>query len=366
MGKKVKSSKKSKKVFISKPKSGTAKLAFYALGILFSLLILAKLLGFLTSLNKPISPDLGQKNHQWDGKSAISVAVTSLEDPSQVSVVSYYPKEEKTVVLNLSDQTYIDLPKGYGNWRLGSIYQLGQEESPAIGGQLLKMSLSKLLGLPIEGVILTKGIKDQPEDLVKDKKNPISLFMFISNIKTDLTPLEVFRFSKALADVRADKVISLDLESSDITESKLLADSSRVLGVDTIKLDLFVREKMSDSSLLEEGYPVAIYNATEYQGIAQEASRVVTNLGGNVVMITNTDSFQEKSSVVLVCNSDLCPDKGDKDRFLDSATYKKLVASFAANCTKKRCETQDPKVLASRAQINIILGKDFFDYWYKR
>ncbi len=339
------------------------KLAVLVLAILVVILLLGKTIDLITSLNKPVTKNLSNQNYaNWDGQSSINVVF--LPDKSfngYVYLLEFSPKEKKAVVLKISSQVYLELPKDFGAWTVGSIYRLGQEEKPQIGATLLKLSLSKLISLPVDGIIFYRQKEiSRPEDLIGNlRKNPLSIVAALQNSETDLALSELIRFYYDLSKVRADQVVSLDLAQTDITESKLLADSSRVLGVDTVKLDLFIREKMADPSFLEESDSIAIFNATDYPGLATLASKMVINMGGTVVQISNTEQTRADSTVVVKKSEG----KDTKDM---SLTASRLTGIFAPKCLKVSCQIDDSEVASSRAKINIVLGEDYYNLWYTR
>lgn len=350
------------------------KLAFFALSLLTGLMLAGKLLAFAYSLNQPISPEIKQvRTSKLNSQMAINLLVGNIsfhqgkvcvcskdQKTPGINLVSFYPKGDKIIVLKLSDDLYVDVPKGYGRWQIGSVYSLGQEEQKSKkGALLLGLSVSKLIGLPIDGVILFKDGKNiqSIEEFTQGMKNNFfAPFTLSSSIESSLTPLEVAGIFKELSSVRRDKIKIMDLAKSTITDSKLLPDSSRVLGVDTIKLDSYIRDKMSDFNILEEGVSVAVFNATDYPGLAQEASRVITNMGGNVVVTTSTDKRLEKTAIYQQNN-----EKNNR-----SLTYKRLAEIFAPGCLSNPCTTDDKKVLHSRSKINIVLGEDYYNFWHKR
>lgn len=352
-----------KKYQKSKKAKNNLYLALFALGLIIFLLILGKAVGFLTSFARPFSSELTiNKQYNWDGKSSINVGFAQINPKTnhteKLSIVSYSPKESKATVLHISNLVYTDLPKNYGSWRVESIYKLGQEENPKVGTELLKMSLSKLVGLPIDGIIISqKSDGNLEEKITSWRKNPFTLTSFLTNIKTDLTPLEMTKLIWSLRSVREDKLVSLDFATTSITESKLLPDSSRVLGVDNIRLDSFIRQNLSDDAITDENLTVGIFNATERAGLAAEVSRIVTNLGANVVILTTTQTPQETSRVII---------KPEDNELLETVTYQRLTQVFGPSCIKKPCQTTDSKVNSSRAQINIVLGEDYFKLWYNK
>lgn len=342
-------------------KKKRVKSAFLALGALILFLFIGQTIGFFSAIQKPLSLNSGiVKSSSWDGDSSLNfiVAFVKKEDAS-FSVLSFHPKEQNLVILNLSDQIYFNLPKEFGAWQLSSIYPLGQQENPPVGASLLQLSISKLLGLPIDGLIITdhKSYADNPEELVKRlKNNPILMGKLFTQIKTNLSLYQSAKLFWALSKVRSDKIVSLDLARSSITDSKLLPDSTRVLGVDNFRMDYFIRENMQDQVMVDESVAVAIFNATERAGLAQEVSRVITNMGGNVIMTGVTEEKLGQSKVVL---------KTENLKEI-SQTAKRLTQIYAPDCLTKPCVISDQKVTNSRAVINIIIGEDYFDLWYHR
>lgn len=324
----------------------SVKLAFLALGLLIGVLVLGRLVNFVGSLTKPFSQDLLIKKHYtWDGNFSINIAFKS----DNVWLLHFDPAEKAAYILKIPDETYMELPGSYGSWRVGAIYDLGQEEKPQIGSELLKESLAKLVGLPVDGFItVEKGNSvDNLEDLILSwHRSPLNMLNFLRQIKTDLTPFETFRFLSDLSKIRADKLTSLNIEQSDITKSLLLPDSSRVLGIDYVNLDLFIRENMSDEKISREETEVAIFNATAHPGLAMDVKRIVTNLGANTIIVSNSEFLIKKSLVLSDQRND---------------TFVRMSQIFAPWCLKSKCSSPDPKIVSSRADVSIILGEDFYN-----
>ncbi|MEK6883745.1 MAG: hypothetical protein AABY22_29220, partial [Nanoarchaeota archaeon] len=199
-----------KKYQKEKQEQSRTKLAFMALGLIVVLIILGKLLNIFVSFNIPITKSFSQSKLSLNNKSSVNLVFLSDQNPEKVSILSYNPKEETVIILRMSDQIYMDLPKGYGAWRLGSIYKLGQEENPKVGAKLLKLSLSKLLGLPMDRVVVSKKLIEPQAEIENWRKNPVNLLTFTSNINSDLTPSEALNIFWKIKSVRGDKVTSLD------------------------------------------------------------------------------------------------------------------------------------------------------------
>lgn len=335
------------------------KLALIALAILFLIILFGKSVNLITQLSQPFNlSDAEKRQYELDSQTTTNIVFASLKNPSNPALflVSLNPKEQQATILHISNDIYAELPKDLGSWRIGSVYQLGQENSPSNGVALLKISISKLVGLPIDGIIIKDDLADKKlSDVVQDlRRNPLVNFNFLTSIKSDLNLIETIKFMTSLSSIRGDKITSLDLAQSSITESKLLPDSTRVLGVDAIKLDTFIRDSMPDPNIVDESKTIAIYNATHHPGLAGEAARFVTNLGGNVVIVQTLSMLQEKSTVYL------------PDSTQSGLTSLRLSQFFAPQCIAKNCPFPDPKIQNSRAQINIVLGEDFYAKWHKR
>lgn len=341
--------KRGKKIVSSTQKKSSIKLAILAISLLILIILTGKIFQLISSISSPLSGSLYTlKNYNWDGKSAINLAV--LKD--NIYLLNFDPRKEKAVILNVPGNTFIDVPKSFGFWQLESIYQLGQAENKPIGGLLLKLSLSKLLGIPIDGIIFFRDSKrGLSEEIASFSSNPISSILFLQSIESDLSPIELYNFYLGLSNVRSDKLTNLDLGQTNITYSKLLPDASRVLGIDIINLDKFVRDNMADSKILDEGISISVFNATSHPGIGGEAARMITNIGGDVIFIGNSDVFLTKSQVYFKS---------------ESVTATKLAKIFAPECLKAPCQPSDPKISASRANINVVLGEDFYKLWYQK
>lgn len=338
----------------------SVKPAIYALSILVLLVILGKAVSFIFSLGSPYTPHLADsKTYPWDSQSSYNLLYAVQNESNKLSSIAFInlqPRQKEITVLHIADSVYVDVPKGYGEWTIGSVFPLGQEDGGK-GTALLRLSLARLVGLPVDGIIIKQGSVETAEEIINSlRKNQLAFLSLSGSIKSNVSTWELITLGQFVSAVRSDKVISLDLAKSTITESKLLPDSSRVLGIDRIQLDSFIRGNLADAAIVDENTTIAIYNATTHPGLAQLASRMVTNLGGTVVFMGNTESLQGKSLVI---------DKGE-NASSSLITKNRLEEMFAPWCRKDPCHSADPKVTNSRAQIVVVLGEDFYSYWNKR
>lgn len=347
--------------------SKNLKLALLALLILGLLLICGRIFQFFQEFKKPFyALPSYQKSYSWDGNSVINLIIGKIdknpqgEGLSQLNLVSLNPEDGTITIIKLSGEIYLDIPKNFGFWKLDSIYKLGQENNPQIGEDLVKMSVSKMMGMPIDGLIEVDSKTDlDVQNLTAEwKKNIFTGFNFLTQIKTDLTLNETTDFIIKASKVRSDKIIAVDLFRSAITQSKLLPDSSRVLGVDGVKLDTFIKQTLNDPLILSEDLTIAVFNGTDHPGLTSSAVRLINNLGARVTITSNTENKFVKNNIYINPESE--------NNIKISRSFNRLAQLFAPDCLKSGCLLTDSEVLSSRADISIVLGEEYFNYWSLR
>ncbi len=374
------------KIVLKKKKSslGTLKnkplginVAIICIVVVVGLIVLGKFLSFVLSLNYPYAPDsatVDQKQFLWDGRSTLNLVLKG----DRVDVLSYNPVQQTILLLKLPNDTYMDLPMSFGRWPVGSIYQLGQVENPPIGARLLKESVSEALGIPIDDYIIFTGNDAQlPVETTVDNVRHSILYALgiLRSIKTDLSLSELNNFYWDLSNVRFDKVKVVDLGTSQITQSLLLADGSRVLGINTLLLDQFLEGQLLDGSMASESVSVAVENATSHPQLAAFAARMITNLGGRVIFTNNAPVNLEKSIVLKTSSSPaqtytqerltqiFAPDCLPREEILFFAQDNRGCLKFSCTTSDgfiNDCLKKDPGDFTSQADITVFLGEDFY------
>lgn len=313
------------------------KWALIALSLILGLLIFAQGVKLTKSLFSPWQSRL-TRNYLWSGDFNINVIVRA----KQISLVSFSPQDQKITIIDIPNETYLPAAKGFGSWMISSIYDLG--ESQVVGGaNLLKETLANQFGLPIDGFLNFQGQYGQTQTriLVEEmRENPFSLITMLPDLKTDLTPVELIRLKIGLSKVRFDKVDRIDLGDSGIALKEKLPDGTDILSVDTVKLDVLLSE-IVDPVIRSEHKTIAIFNSTNHPLLAQKAARLISNIGGDVIIISNGEKSYQKTVI-----------SGEK-----SKTHTRLKQIFGSDGTID--QTSD--LASSRAQINLFLGEDFFD-----
>ncbi len=304
-------------------KSKQVKLALSAIAFIIGLIFLSQIVKFTHTLLSPWTKTTAVRQYSWKGDSTLNII---LKDKT-ISLFSYNPTDQKITVINIPDNTYLDAGKGLGKWQLSSIFGLG-------GDQLLKSSIASLFGIPVEALIDPVTLGDL------SSKNPFSAITILPKIKTDLTPIEFIRLKMGISFVRFDKIKQIDLEDLGFLDKSNLADGTQILIADPFKLDT-LSEGLADPTIKSERKTIAIFNSTNHPGIAQRAARVFSNIGGDVIIISNGKKRYEKTVVI-----------GEK-----SKTLERLKQILEPSGT---IDPKDEDLASSRAQINVFLGEDYF------
>lgn len=307
------------------------KLAIFALAILSGLLIIGNLVKFVQAIFTPWQAGLTVRKNLWNGEFNINVLIKAKE----LSLLAYSPQKEEVTVLDIPDQTFLQAGS-FGSWQVRSVYNLG-------GGQLLKSTITDFFGLPIDGYLdFSEKFQMDSDILISEiRKDPFFIFASLPHLKTDLTPFELLKLKMEISSVRFDKIQRISLENLDVLQKERLADGTEVFVADPVKLDSQF-SNMIDPKLQSEHKTIAIFNSTSHPGLAQKAARIITNIGGNVIIITNSQNQLKFTKVI-----------GEKSKTLD-----RLKQIFHKNDT---IEAQAEDQTSSRAEINIFLGEDYAD-----
>lgn len=307
------------------------RLAITALTFVLILLGTAQVVKFNQLLFSPWRlPNTEGNNFSWNGDFNINLISKS----EKISLISYSPKKGEIFIMNIPDELFLETSHGFGKWQLRSIYNLGQFQKEIGGNKLLKDSLSSFFALPIEAIV--EG--DLANKISQRQLSPIKL---LTDFKSDLRLFDFIRLQFGLSKVRFDKIKEINLDQDFGLEKSVLADGTVVYTADFIRLDQFLSE-LSDPTIVSEHKTIAVFNSTNYPLLAQKAARLITNLGGDVIIVSNGKNKYQKTAIA-----------GEK-----SKTLQRIKQIFEADDT---IDPSDEDLVSSRAQINLFLGEDFFE-----
>ncbi len=279
----------------------------------------------------------------WDGRNQVNLVFAG----QPTLVASFSPLQGSLGILLISDRAYIKTTHGYGQYRIEKIWELGELEGRP---ELLAESVQESLGLVIDGWIGSQENKmvfsfPEEEKEKRIKKTILDcLFQLIrKKKKTNLTRWDLVRLWWQIRGVRFDKITIIDLEKTSALLPLALPDGTSGFEIDQNRLDSFITRYFQDEQIKEEDFSLEIVNATSHSGLAAQGARVVANLGGRVIAMSDRD---------LKINT--CEIKSRREE-RGSYTFKKLMKVFD-------CQANPEDLEDSRAGVMIILGED---YWQK-
>jgi hypothetical protein len=243
---------------------------------------------------------------------------------SRVNLVIQTPQEllllslegQEGLVWPLSADEKVKVPRGFGEYELAKVYALGELEKR--GSQLLRETISEVFSVPVFGYFYSPQAFD---DSIKAKPKALLKQAFWAalegKIKTDLKMTDL-----ALLYWRANRL-------SETLCRTIKPGAAKVL--------------FQDRRLREEALSLEVLNATDHNGLAQQAGRLVEEAGGRV--IRTADARENEAGCRL-----LTGEQGE------NYTAFWLASVFQCPLEKKEGEN-------TRADLVLILGEE---YWKKK
>lgn len=166
----------------------------------------------------------------------------------------------------LPRDVYTVVPGGYGLYPIGAIPELAKVEQK--DSSFLLMSVATAIGLPIDSLAQTLLWWDR---------------LAFWRAQRELTSQHEF----------------IDLGSAIITREEQRSDGSKVIKVDHEELARFYGTRFWDKTIVDEDLSIAVYNATDAEGVAGTASRMLENIGVRVVDSSNWIGVRPATCVII-------------------------------------------------------------------
>ncbi len=240
----------------------------------------------------------------------------------------------------------VDMPGRLGLEKLSNIFLVSDLNKTATtnsnsleqGINELNKSLLPIFGLRAERyMVVDSSSSPKIEDFLKngDLASFIDKDFILSlpkHLKSDFSTKELLKLGTFIGSLPSDRLINNPYLSSYIKDTEVI--------------DQEVKDLMLLSPLSKEGYSVAILNGAGKEGFAAFGARVVSNNGGRVVAVNNSDTNINKS--VLITDQQ------------DSLTARKLAWLFGIDTviTKDQAKKYYRDNEIDRADIVVVLGFD--------
>lgn len=225
--------------------SNTVTLALFFVGFVGALLIVSIFMKLF----------LLAKESSFDGSHRFTIAVSSSDLQSSnnktTEIISFSPSDQSI------ERLVINTPV------------------PIIG-------MERLLEIPIDGVVVINGNSISGKESIGEALKLIALSF--KNVRSDLTVLDIMRlwwFGRTVSEHSVkDETFSQDPNLS--LESQL---------------DSYAQTLFADDTVASEKESISIVNGTDISGFGTRFSRLVTNMGGNVVSVSTSDSKVDHTTI---------------------------------------------------------------------
>jgi hypothetical protein len=229
----------------------------------------------------------GRKNYLFIGQSIILLSIDQDND--------------KAVVINIPNDAYLPLSGDKGEILASGLYKMDQSQNAK--GRLLMDTINNYLGVSIDGWIkLTDFPSYSNSQEFKIKLNSIlgpykinnAILFTDKNIMYPALVKLVWRINKT----RNDNIETINLVDWNIYKTEDLPDGSKVLITDRIHLDQVLKDKLIDWPVFKEKLSIAIFNYSDIGGLAANLARIITNMGGNVILVDQGSSNISDNGIV--------------------------------------------------------------------
>ena len=262
-------------------------------------------------------------------------------DPVLVREISLYVFDKSTlkmIVYEIPVDVVIDVPGRFAEEPFSHILALGNlnGQNLDISSKLLSDSIFKLLAFPVDRYVLTERDGEVfARSLFEGKfifSNEEEIWQLKDSVKTNHTLKEFYDIYKFSNSLPQDRILKKQIGRPYLENPRL---------VDEEFMDLTF-----DSILSREKKNVSVLNGSGKTGVASFGARVVKNLGGRVVAVSNTKEIHEES---IIITDDLTAE-----------SMRILAQIFEIEQVILYSEARDfPESEISRSDITLIFGIDF-------
>lgn len=213
----------------------------------------------------------------WDGKNSLSLVIAG-ED--EVRLVIFDPDLSKISILHIPGNTQVTASSQLGTWKLGSIWQLGQQEN--LKGSLLANTITKSFGVPVD-----EWAASEAKNLIsKNQLNQIkSIFTPFSTSLTikDKIKLAVFSFQN-----RSNQ-FDINLENTTLLQKTRLVSGEEGYLIRS-EVPPQILHLFADPKIINEAARIGLVNSTGSKQLALEVSKLIDALGSKIYFIEDSES----------------------------------------------------------------------------
>lgn len=303
---------------------------------------------FTPQFNFPNSPSF----NSLDLNERTNLLLFNLDDQGLVSrlvITSFNPEDKEIIFVSLNPETFVDLSFGQSRGKFSEVFLRGGSSFPS-GIEILMTSVSDNLALALDGYIYLKTFSLEKEELLDIKKEVGGLFnlwkvvklqkLLTHELRTTLSLADLSSVYQKISSVRGDKITYRELGEVMYEEVEDKGIKYRLLKKEA--LDNFVQRRFKNQGVEKEAAKVEVKNGTGRPGLASRASRIVGNLGVEVVAIDNAELENIKKTLVI--------DYAHKPK-----TTRRLASIFEGEVIER------PPEEGKRGDIVVVVGFNYYE-----
>ncbi len=279
-----------------------------------------------------------------------SITVDENDYVHEARLVAIDQDDHTVKELVLPEDTNIHLPYGLKDFKLKSLYKIAQLEKPNNPLPLIKQTLTDYFGVSTKNLyVVMDGTESQP--MYEWLTNPFTMFHLAfdpdwtqAHFTGNASRWDMLSLARTIQSIPDQQKTSITILDNDIGTVETDVDNSKNIVTDQNKLDSYIRKAFENKDLVDEKANISIQNATSTQGLARGVARIITNMGGIVIDLHNSE-VEKETTVITV---------SDK-KWLQSVTMQKIVKSLPNSKT----EVITTSETISKSDITITLGKDY-------
>lgn len=179
--------------------------------------------------------------------------------------------DSKRFTLSISNNKNLEVISLSPSTKSIAVFKLDKNIHPSEGGKFLK--------IPIDGTIAASSLD------LSQKVNSLFFKAFLNykNLQTNLTIIDILKLLFFAGGVPESKIIVKNI-------------SSGLSGADVDKIVRLV----SDELIEKDNQTIQIINGTDIGGLGNRLARLVTNMGGDVIIVATSDSPKKKSTILYI------------------------------------------------------------------
>lgn len=220
----------------------------------------------------------------WNGESKVTLVIQNPDRSATVSVFDPLLNEITSILIPAN--TELEVSGGLGVWKLGSVWQLGENEGIG-GGELLSATLRRQFKFPVNAWADSKAIG-------LTKNNFGAVFSALgSNYRTNLKigdKIALARFSLKVDNTKRNKI---DLSDTPYLFKTKLKDGEEgyLIGRNISRnlLSVFTNTKLS-----QEEFQIEIRDASGNTNVAREVGELMQVLGAKVASVVKKEESNTK------------------------------------------------------------------------